>query len=449
MQFFHEKSKPELKAFNSTAALFFDELLPQLCFTSPIIKRQLVVIGLLHEQHITGSSDHLVPRRIAEAFHNETIAKVAAVLSEEETYLVLSQCLLFFAAEMLKGASMAAFKHLKCGLALLQSVLAKLNSTTKSSVLEPLIVKTIQPIFAQLAATASLVQGSGIDLDVQLCWNPVVIPEKFETCKEAWNKLFEIAQYGTTTDGRPQGVDSSEIYWLQWHDRLQKLMPRLANGSPRVYLQGIILQLLHRMRIMTIACQEAADEMKWDEYLEEMQDQLVLCEQVCTSPHTYVESDAASEDNFEVRPGVYPALYTVAANCRDPATRRKALDLMQIHHARCGHTDVCYGMFVVQGLCEMEEAGLGEVRQSSDVPAQARIRSLVALYTDEPVCTYLFSRWPHKVSESLELPLPPEYQHQARITVLRPISAAWKCSGYQGLMRLRADSCMCKSHGSA
>lgn len=442
IQFFHEKTKSELQAFNSAAVYFFDSLVPQLALTVPTIKHQLAALGTFHEGYLHAGIARSKHRILAEQQYGVALRTFRQTISKSDAYVVLALCVLFVATSMLQENFDAAYQHLKCGLAYLQDAQLSSNTTEKA-----VIEKFIQPLFAHLSFVASRSYLADIKNLPELKWGRLVIPFTFRYVKEAWAKFFEVSQT-CQFEGSSIAAGPSEAWdvWESWHACLQRFLPTLEGGPERARLQAHLLNLWYEMYRTTALCQMSDNEMIYDDYLEEHRRQYALCEEICHSPYTY-RLNEPDEGDYDISPGVYGPLWLIACCCRDPVLRRKACRLFDVHHSRCGHTDTCMGAYA-SIIIEMEEAQVSEVRSCQDVPMEHRVRVHGTNYSEPPWAKVEISRWPHLVVESVAGKADFDMTRQAKFTKIVPIEYGMRITAYQGLMRLRASSCCCKSHGA-
>jgi hypothetical protein len=126
-----------------------------------------------------------------------------------------------------------------------------------------------------------------------------------------------------------------------------------------------------------------------------------------------------SKDRLTIMPfGIWAVsrLYFVASNCRDPSTRRDAIDLLFRYPRREAALDGWTAGKIAKCKMEIEEKGLGTVRSCAEIPASSRIRIHDAVFGattrhvvfrymhapyDETVCSIEERRieWSEKVND--------------------------------------------------
>jgi hypothetical protein len=146
-------------------------------------------------------------------------------------------------------------------------------------------------------------------------------------------------------------------------------------------------------------------------------------------------------------PGVLPPLWLIGASCRDPITRRRAIELLRIHHRRCGHTDECSAVALAETIMRLEEEDIPLARRCSDIPEKQRVRALESDLTRPGKLVLTFARPPYTVQSLVHVPYVSTTPLPVRTYRLWPIVGTMTCVGYHGLIRPKASSCICKAYG--
>lgn len=448
-QYFHECTGSRLRAFNTAADHFFGAYVLQLATVESLIKNQLVLLGMLHAQ---ADSIRFDESQVARSMHEQyfqAYKQLSAKNPAENTVLTLSVCLLFVAMEMLQHNFDAGYLHIRSGIKILRNCTHACCQQDGVTSIQ-FISRTIENIFAQLAATASRAADSGIVTEPDLTWTHLHLPTVFTCCQEAWDIFLRICAskpfLSNTTAHGPRKFDEPYNHvWLA----LQRLIPELATKSVREYLLARLLEVHLSIHAIATICQASSDEMEWDQFTGRFREYLAICENICYSDYLYQNSQIGSNlCNYEVRPGVYLPLWLISTSCRDPSLRRRARQLLAIHHKRCGHSDPCLGALCADYFIRAEEHGLTVLRECHDVPSQNRIRLMAVDYSRQPLAGCTLRRWPYTTDQYLQTTVPFGIPTQARTAKLWPIDEAMRNCCFQGLIRLRADGCCCKSHGA-
>ena len=200
------------------------------------------------------------------------------------------------------------------------------------------------------------------------------------------------------------------------------------------------------MLAIALDCQPHKNENIWDQYLDQFQTVLRTCYDICHHPEIYQTSQDPNDMDFGITPAVLPPLWLIGTSCRDPITRRRAIELLRIHHRRCGHTDECSAVVLTESLRRFEEEGTPLARCCNDIPESQRVRALVSDLTQpgKPVLT--FARLTYTVQITVDLPYTSTGPPPQRTYRLWPIVGTMTSVGYGGLIRPKASSCICKAY---
>lgn len=396
LHFFFEKTLPVLKIFSASADTFFTTIVPQMSSHESAIRHQVIALGLAHQRSLSPSNSGMW---INVAKNYGYALRCLANDPDIEPHILLSSCLLLLAIEMLCDGPISALNHLKSGLRMLreEETRKRLNKSASTY-----IFRHLEPIFAQLAATSSpdgvLSIGRMRNLSPQL----PDLSQSFKSLDEANTKFLELFQW-TEHGGTNHDLSAA---WTMWYQHLQSFRSQLDDGFSRPQIQAKLLHA-HYLMVQFRAEQRATgDEMSWDLHVEEYRRQMDDCFAICVMtgyPERYPTFGQDKLPGFDLPPGCFPPMWQVATVCRDPAVRRRAIDLIRVHHQRVGHDDECYGVLAATAVMHLEEGDL-ELTSSSDIPIQRRVR--LHEVRPDPVgflrCT--ISRWPFTDTESLLVP---------------------------------------------
>ncbi|KAM3089435.1 hypothetical protein ACMFMG_001034 [Clarireedia jacksonii] len=109
------------------------------------------------------------------------------------------------------------------------------------------------------------------------------------------------------------------------------------------------------------------DQMAWDPCLTSFEKIIELATKVLDSP-------AFTAAGFQIDVGIIGPLYHTSAACRHPVVRRKAIELLErVPDLQEGVWNAGITARAARRVVEIEESGLGLVREAADVPDWARI----------------------------------------------------------------------------
>ena len=124
----------------------------------------------------------------------------------------------------------------------------------------------------------------------------------------------------------------------------------------------------------------ADDQTLWDIYCPLFEEMVTLAESI-VKPTTH--SGHRSPDrklSISLDKGIIGPLYEVVSRCRHPAIRRKAISLLRSASRQEGVWNALLTAKVAERVVEIEEEGLLDVTDCSDVPDWARISDVVPTF---------------------------------------------------------------------
>lgn len=219
------------------------------------------------------------------------------------------------------------------------------------------------------------------------------IPKVFTSLEEARNSLDYLWCVTTTwfeefeaSKGSPnKRHDSKEALCKRYHEWAMALDDYLLT-SKRIGLmatKGVtclrIIQRMAEMLLERFVTQDPFAEITWDQFLDDHKEVLRLAESVLDS-HPSIPNSTRTQPDFSLDMTLVAPLYVVASKCRDPETRRRAVSLLYRLQRVEGIWSSVVAARVAERLMALEEAGLGQITQLSDVPEENRIALLSATF---------------------------------------------------------------------
>lgn len=140
---------------------------------------------------------------------------------------------------------------------------------------------------------------------------------------------------------------------------------------------------------------EADDNVQWDKYCPLFEQMVALGETIIAlsssssiSPSTY----SLSSKTFSLDLGIIAAMFNVAARCRDPYIRRRAVRVLRSSTVQEGVWNSVVVATIAEKWIEIEEEGLGVVASCADIPAVARLTNILPVFdVDQPSALVYFS----------------------------------------------------------
>ncbi|KEQ63477.1 uncharacterized protein M437DRAFT_47167, partial [Aureobasidium melanogenum CBS 110374] len=182
--------------------------------------------------------------------------------------------------------------------------------------------------------------------------------------------------------------DCSAIFGeLSFEERIQRLCimsgaPKIAHKNSPTSREAAAHNALHMRRLLEITNifdEEAANTS--DNERAALNDSLLPLYRITVSL-AEANLGLANSDSQETTPlapsfaldmGVIGPLYEVARRCRDPNLRRKIVHLLRMSNRHEGLLKSSTYANIVQTIIDIEEAGLTDVKSSSDIPLRSRI----------------------------------------------------------------------------
>ena len=458
MQFFNENTMPMLMNFNSAADHFWRFIVPQMSQQQDAIKHQMIATGSMHESFLGFGTGSVNPQQIANKHYGKALHELGT-RSSPPAHVMLMSCLLSIAMETVSNGSDTSIMHLQSGLQVLREW--KLMSQARTAT-DELIEAWIEPIFAQLEATASMAGMTEIPNFIapseQLAWRTPKLPTSFPDLLRAREKFFELGQWLYFqlledplfyTAGNIHLEGTMEL-WTEWYQKFLSHWKTIPLHNSRQQLQARLLDVHYRSHLVTLQSQSLPLETVWDDYVEEHKRQVDECALLMESDEPYSVSKNPLTADFEFDPGILPPMWQAAVNCRDSKTRRRALDLLRLHHSKCGHEDDCSAVVSAETIINLEEADLADPASSTcnDIPEHKRVRPLVCDISELGKQVLTYTRSPYSVPETIVVPFFSLSNPPVMPFKLWPLAESVRLAGYQGLMRPRAHGCRCKSYGA-
>lgn len=458
MQFFHEMTTPLLGRYNSAAEVLFSQLIPRLSESEIAIKHQLVAIAAMQEQHNDTKAPKNEAGMVATKHYGTALNMLADQSNIPAIQIMLVSCLLSIAMESVRYDTKSSFLHLQSGLRMVREWKDERKTNGMGNPeMDDMIRNHIEPVFAQLEATAAMTGDAGSVPSQQvenLQWRRPQVPGDFLDFSSAREKFFEIGYWLYTLNKRhplfrndsPEFKDLDEL-WDQWDAAFKAFTEKIPSDAELEQLQALQLGVHYRTHRITTICQSMPEtETVWDRYIEVFRESVKICADLNQYDEVYDATANRFSTSFCRDPGILPPCWQTAVNCRDPMIRRRALKLLHHHHRRCGGTDSCSTATIAQIVMDLEEAGL-IVTSCDDIPESHRVRPLEGDLTQPGKIRLTYTRSPYVVPEIVEVPIHIESAPPVLPFKLYPMGESVRLAGYQGLVRPRTYSCRCKSYG--
>ena len=394
LDFFHQHLATRLDGqFDSE---FWSKLVLQLSHSEPAIRHAVSAVSVIHrdvETSMNSPSGYTTANPAAVQEWNAAMQALSTrIASQPNSNLVpLVCCLIFTCIEFLKGNVDSALVHVQSGFKILAMVRNTIQAegdqnTTYSDEDIKAIEEHIVPMFSRLNTLCTLF---GRD-------TPPVIAitdqddETLTSIAHARQRLYEamdpairfIRSAGRRAEGFELTMeDFIEQIKLQtaletWRRDFESLLERLEREDKAVNHQAVNLLFVQFLVVHTwLAVCTTAEETAIDAYTPAFLELVDRAEQVTKSFTGHSKPDPMSFDMQIIGP-----LYYTAVKCRDPALRRRALQLLKLAPRREGLWNAHHAFVTARRVIELEE-GVG--RNEYGLPEESgRLRG-VNLPSDE------------------------------------------------------------------
>lgn len=365
---FHQNLAPKLDGqFDS---VFWSKLVLQLSHSEPSIRHAVLAINVIHED-IESSLRHPAGyvngnTKAQEEWNTAVKSLLARIHAHPNSNLVpLVCCLLFTCIEFLRGNVESSILHIQSGFNILAALRHNSYGSKISSIDLQVIEDHIVPIFSRLNVLCSLAGRISRPIYV----DPTAKEDSpQEDLADSRRRLFEISEVCIRFigDSIPKAlmfqIDVDELVEqikLQrrldaWCDQLNELLNRLRAAGKPAKQDAYNLLLLHYkvIYIWIRVCTEAAEKAT-DSYHTDFEELLYYAAQIAKPGVGMTTPQPLSFDLQILGP-----LYYAALKCRFPATRRRALEMLQLAPQREGLWNSSYAYITCRRAIELEESHL-------------------------------------------------------------------------------------------
>lgn len=398
-QFFQHRTCSQLAGFYQSEP--WTRLVFQLLPLDASIRHAAIALASIHQNvERIGSPSMLLDAfglqqyDIAIRRHMADIANSECTTGDLVSYMVA--CILFISIEVIQFHYYSASSLIKQAVRLLQRMLGRADAGS----IWP--VGVFERFICRLQGQATAVVDSSMfhGLDPPRIHRTVIpaIPQQFESVTQAreyfelYRTWYDITHWRNETS-QFSPSERTDVIQSYYHvmsryslalDGLQQHEGELDEQDRRALaLLRIRQQLWLNWQDITRASSTTdKDEDAWDLKKSTVEAILNLSRIAMGLPESEIRSiNTISRPmySFSLDFGIISPLSDVARLCRDPVLRRRAIQLLRLCPCREGLADSLWSARVCERVMELEEAGvLGEVKSASDIPANVRIRKVVA-----------------------------------------------------------------------
>ena len=162
----------------------------------------------------------------------------------------------------------------------------------------------------------------------------------------------------------------------KWNSAFEAFLAEAVATMDSKALQGAaVLKISHRISLLRIDYhgQDGLQSSRcWDHLRRECEEIIDLATSVVKA-HDHNSSEPSQKTIISMDQNIVIPLFNIAHRCRDPIVRRRAIALLYSKPRQEGLWHSIRTAQVAETIMKIEEAGLGEVKNSTDVPEENRI----------------------------------------------------------------------------
>ncbi|KAF4766688.1 hypothetical protein HAV15_010179 [Penicillium sp. str.  len=358
---------------------FWRTVVPQVCRYEPAVWDAIITISALFErpqqcldpvrQHHDNSVSFTKNHQDALGWYSRSVSAVRQRIEQGsvDVFVGLISCVLFICIEAIQGNPDGAMQLYRQGLQLIAALRPQIApaATNKASLLED----TIIPIFIRLG-TFALASG-GVPVTALLRDTEDASSEQFDSLKSAREAIvllaIEIPSFERTCYKHLHQAHVSQVpeelnttlfslaarlrNWRTAFDNLMTVLHAKDILSLQQIGTGALLLSYHEMLYVMLETCTSLSFMQFDAYLPNFQN---IVEQSAIAPKASVRSDGTQPPfTFDLNIGL--PLWFTSLRCREPHTRRVALDLLRQAPSVQGFYQCSIWAGVGQIIMEQEE----------------------------------------------------------------------------------------------
>lgn len=373
LEFFHQNLAAKLDGqFDSS---FWSRLVLQLSHSEPSVRHAVSAISNIYrdvESSLRHPEGYVSANPEAQQEWNKAIRSLSArIQARPNSNLVpLVCCLLFTCIDFLRGNVETSMLHVESGLNILAA--ARRNSHADHEIgsdISKTDLQTIEnhvvPVFAGLSVLSSLAGRTTPPI-----YAPTAEDSPHEDLADSRRRLLEVSDACIRFIGKAClkvatfQVDVDDLVdqvRLQtrldaWRKQLGKLVDRTQAGDNPVKQDALSLLLVnYKVIYIWLRVCTTAGETATDFYLADFDELVHYAEQIA---QTRAGEETARPQPLSFDTQTLGPLYYAALKCRHPATRRRALELLQFAPLREGLWNAHHAYLTAKRVIELEERDL-------------------------------------------------------------------------------------------
>lgn len=190
--------------------------------------------------------------------------------------------------------------------------------------------------------------------------------------------------------------DTSLSLLIQWSTALDEFLHKHSASLTDRERRGAAVLQLRKLECFAMLDTlrpedelDPGDNIQWDRYYSSFKQMVILGESIVQVSSSLPPSSPIS---FSLDLSIISAMFNVAALCRDPHIRRRAIRVLRTAAVQEGVWNSHFVANIAEKWIEIEEEGLGIVTSHEDVPASARLSHFLPVFdVDQPSALIYFS----------------------------------------------------------
>ena len=165
----------------------------------------------------------------------------------------------------------------------------------------------------------------------------------------------------------------------KWSAAFEAFLVKACATMDSKALQGAaVLKINHRISALHVEYygqDPVQGSSCWDAHLRECEEIVDLASFIVKA-HSHKSNNGSGKPIFSMDQSIVTPLFSIVHRCRDPTIRRRAIALLYSAPRQEGLWHSIITARVAEKIMTLEEAGLGEVKSSADVPEENRISEI-------------------------------------------------------------------------
>lgn len=394
LRYFSEQTTAQLCCYHSSE--LWTRTILQAAETDPCIRHAVLALSSFHGIFTSQTNDREAASAFALQHYNASIrlqiqASQGKAADSEEADRYMTASILFVCIELMQDHYASAFSLLSNAIKLVSA------STPPKRATSAWPREAIEAMYKRLQLQAFGLLGPSVAADMSIpdaAWPAYPpIPKVFSSIHEARSSLedlicrFSFAQRRDNMDVLVRCADLVEgarALMSCWSSAFQSLLDRVGSRLSQQEEQGVnVLRIWQLRAIGTLEAAAAASAQAlepkhvWDSLAPIGGKIVAIAETVVANAKA---PNCHPKRTFTLDHGIVEPIMSFAMVCRDPALRKRAIDVLRRYPSREGLYDSVLMTCLVERAAHIEQAAVPNAKQASDIPSWARVDSVIPTF---------------------------------------------------------------------